>query len=97
MPGMVYLTPNFRGHQVADPDQCPPLVLPPGGQRPGIQHPVQLTKLPLIQPARQGCPLDASRLGGGLGDGRNLVAAVEHRRLRLVQPQDRPELRGRSG
>ena len=45
------LHPGLPGDQVADAGQRPPLVLVPGGQRPGIQHRIQRRQLLLIQPA----------------------------------------------
>ena len=50
------LHPELAGHQVADPGQRPPLVFPPGGQRPGLQRQVQRGQLPLIQPALRRLP-----------------------------------------
>jgi hypothetical protein len=43
--------PEHAGGQVTDPGQGPPLVLPPGGLRPGVQRAVQAGQLILAQPA----------------------------------------------
>ena len=56
IPGMVYCTRNLPGDQVADAGQRPPLVLVPGGQRPGLQRHIQRRQLLLIQPAPCGLP-----------------------------------------
>ena len=50
------LHPELAGDQVADPGQRPPLVLPPGGQRPGLQRHIQRRQLPPIQPALRRLP-----------------------------------------
>ena len=47
---------ELPGHQVPDAGQRPPLVFPPGGQRPGLQRQIQRRQLLLIQPALRSLP-----------------------------------------
>ena len=52
--GVLHL--ELPGDQVPDAGQRPPLVLPSGRQRPGVQHRIQRRQLPLIQPAPRRLP-----------------------------------------
>jgi hypothetical protein len=84
------LLPEPRRDQVADAGQGPPLVFPPGRQRPGVQHRIQRSQLVLIQPAlrrlpARGQPGQASCLPG--------LPPPPHRPL--TDPQLRGDHRGR--
>ena len=90
IPGMVYCTLNFAGHQVPDAGQRPPLVFPPGGQRPGLQHHIQRRQLLLIQPALRSLPAGSQP---GRAAGQPGLPPPPHRPL--ADPQLRGDHRGR--
>ena len=81
---------ELRRDQVPDTGQRPPLVFPPGGQRPGLQRQIQRRQLPLIQPALRSLPA-----GGQPGRAARPPGLPPPPHRPLADPQLRGDHRGR--